>query len=142
MKSLFTTLLIASYVAIGIFGIFDMHQQADMRGHDMAPGNCIAAAARGMDCPKEAGTIDSAAFHLDAFRGFSLATFGENLLASLLSVLALLVIGVGLGALLGNFAPPRLNLAYSRYGPGQFSPPPKQQLLRWLALHENSPAFP
>lgn len=144
MKSLVTTLLIASYVAIGVFGVFGMHTQADMdkQGHGgVASSNCIAATAKGVDCPKEVGPIDFAAFHIDAFKGFSLTTFGENLLASLL-ILALLVIGAGLGALRGRLALSRLKLAYSRYGPEQFSPPHKQHLLRWLALHENSPASP
>lgn len=141
MKSLLTTLLIASYVAIGVFGVFGMHTQAqmNMQGHDMPPSNCIGAAAKGVDCPKQADPIDFAAFHIDALRGFSLATFGENLLASLL-VLALLTVGVGSGSFFGRLVPPPLNLAYRRYRPEEFSPPPKKQFLRWLALHENSPA--
>ncbi len=141
MKSLLTTLLITSYVAIGVFGVFGMHTQADMnmQGHDTAPSTCLAATAKGVDCPKEAGPIDFAGFHIDAFRGFSLATFGENILASFL-ILVLLAVGVGLSRLLGNYlSPPQLNLAYSRYGPEQVSLPLKQQLLRWLSLHENSP---
>ncbi len=145
MKSLFTSWLIASYIGIAVFSVFGMHTQADMnmRGHEgmatTASSNCIASMAKGVDCLKEAEPIDFVNFHIDAFRGFSLAIFGENLLASLL-ILALLFIGLGLGALFGRLSPPLLNLAYSRYGPEQFNPRAKHQLLRWLALHENSPA--
>lgn len=142
MKSLFTTLLIVSYIATGVFGVFSMHTQADMnmQGHDMPKSNCVGVMAKGVDCPTQADPIDFAAFHLDAFRGFSIATFGENILASL-PVLVLLAVGVGLGALLTNYlAPPQINFAYSRYGPEQSSSSLKGQLLRWLSLHENSPA--
>lgn len=136
MKSLFAALLITSYVAIGIFGIFGMHTQADMntKGHEnMVPSNCVVSSAKGVDCPKGATLIDFATFHIGAFRDFSLATFGENLLVFLLTLLFLAIVGTNLGALLGSLAP-------RRYDPEQFSSPSKQQLLRWLSLHENSPA--
>ena len=141
MKYLFTIILVTSFIGIAVFGVFGMHGNG-MQGHDdMASSNCIAATAKGMDCPKETEPINFFNFHLDAFRSFSTATFGANLLASLL-VLTLLFIGVVLSTLLDNLAHPQLNLAYSRYEPEQFSSPHKQQLLRWLALHENSPASP
>lgn len=141
MKFLLTTLLITSYVAIGTFWVFGMHAQAmGMQGHDTAPSNCIGATIKGVNCPKQAIPIDLVGFHIDAFSVFSLATFSENILASLL-ILTFLFIGIGLGSLLSSLASTRLNLAYSRQRSEQFSSPPKQQLLRWLALHENSPAI-
>lgn len=146
MKSLFTTLLIASYIGVAVFGAYGMHTQAEnLQGHQgivtSASSNCMASIAKGTDCPKETDPIDFASFHIDVFRSFSLATFGENLLASLL-LLVFLFIGVGLNALFGKYAPPDLYVAYSRYGLEQYSSPPRQQILRWLALHENSPASP
>lgn len=146
MKHLFTALLITIYVGTAVFGVFGMHTQTDMNtqehaGMAIVSSNCIASTAKGVDCPNQAESFDFTSFHIDGFRGFSLATFDENVLVSFLT-LVLLVIGIGLGALLGNyFAPLRFSLVYSRYGPWQFSSPPKQQFLRWLALHENSPTI-
>lgn len=136
------SILLASYVTIGVFGVFGMHTQADMnmQGHNMPPSNCIGATAQGVDCPKQADPIDFATFHIDAFRGFSLATFGENLMSMLLLIFATLVF-IGLA-----FFSPRLfkipQLAFQRYRfRHSFSPPQQQQLTRWLALHEKSPTF-
>ena len=138
MKFLLTTILLASFIGIAVFGVFDMnHGQA----HDMDPNNCIAATAKGMDCPKEADPIDFAAFHADAYRGFSLATFGENIMNGLLLAFASLLL-IGLVFFSHQlFKLPQL--AFYRYRfRDSFSPPQKQQLIRWLALHENSPATP
>jgi len=137
MKSLFTTILLASFIGIAVFGVFGMsHGQA----HDMDPNNCIAATAKGMNCLKEADPIDFAGFHIDAYKGFSLATVGENVMSSLLLAFASLLF-VGLA-----FFSPHLfkspQFAFYRYRfRDSFSPPQKQQLTRWLALHENSPAI-
>lgn len=142
MKPLLITLLIAGYVAIGVFSVFGMHARIDtnMQGHGTTSSNCIAAMVKGVTCPKETSPIDFASFHIEAFKEFSLATFGGGLLVSLL-ILTLLVIGIGLGKLLSKYLTLlQPNLAYSRHRPRQFSSPPKQQFLYWLSLHENSPA--
>ncbi len=131
----FGVFLIMGFVGISVFGAFGMH--TGMQNHN---GGCIAATAQGADCPKQGNPLEYLTFHLDAFRDFSTVIFEENLLAYLL-VLALLAAGVGLALLLGNLAPPQSDLAYFRYGQGEnFNSPPKLRLLRWLALHENSPA--
>lgn len=138
------TLLIASYIAIGAFGVFGMHTQGDMnmQGHDMPQSNCVGATATGVDCPKQANLIDFANFHINAFRGFSVAIFGQNILASIL-VLVTWIAGIGLGALLASYLSlSQPHLAYSRYRLKQLSLSPQDQLLRWLSLHENSPASP
>ena len=138
MKFLLTILLISSFAGIAVFGVFGMnHGQA----HDMEPNNCISATAKGMDCPKEADPINFATFHLDAYRGFSLATFGESVMSALLLAFAsLLFISLAFFSI-SLFRQPQL--AFYRYRfRDAFSPPQKQQLIRWLALHENSPATP
>jgi hypothetical protein len=134
MKYLATLLLITSFAGIGIMGM--NHGQA----HGMDPNNCIVARAKGMDCPKEADSIEFAAFHIDAYKGFSLATFSESAMSILLLAFAsLLFVGLAL------FSPRLFNppqLAFYRYRfRDSFSPPQKQKLTRWLALHENSPAI-
>jgi hypothetical protein len=114
------------------------------QAHVVDPNNCIAATAKGMDCPKEAGSIDFAAFHINAYinayKNFSLATFSGSAMSMLLIAFAsLLFVGLAL------FSPHLFNspqLAFYRHrSRDSFSPPQKQQLTRWLALHENSPAI-
>lgn len=142
MKSPLTILLIISYLAIGVFGIFGMHTQAGMgmEGYNMATSNCIAAITKGVVCPKEAGPIDFVLFHIDSYKGFSLATFGDNVMNALLLVFASLLF-IGLVFLSPHLFKPPL-LAFYRYQfKNSFSPTQKQQLTRWLALHENSPSF-
>lgn len=136
----FGIILMVGFVGISVFGSFGMHTQADMnmQGHDMPSSNCIGATAQGVDCPKQADPIDFATFHIDAFRGFSLATFGENLMGMLLLIFATLIF-IGLA-----FFSPRLfkipKLAFYRQHFRDFiSSPQQQQLIRWLALHEKSP---
>ena len=138
MKFLLTILLISSFAGIAVFGVFGMnHGQA----HDMEPNNCIAATAKGMDCPKEAGPIDFAAFHIDAFRGFSLATFGESVMSALLLAFASLLF-IGLAFFSSHLFKLPQPAFYRHRFRDAFSPPQKQELIRWLALHENSPATP
>lgn len=137
MKSLFTTIVLVSFIGIAVFGVFGMsHGQA----HDMGPNNCIAATAKGMDCPKEAEPIDFAVFHIDAYKGFSLATFGESAMSALLLAFASLLF-IGLAFFSPHlFKPPQLAFYKHRFRDA-FSPPQQQEITRWLALHENSPAF-
>jgi len=135
MKFLLTTFLIASFVGVAVFGVFGMGHSE--QGHN---GGCIAASTQGVDCPTNSDPIDSAAFHLNAFKTFSAATFEKSTLASLLTLLLLAMAAV-LGLLSGNLTAPRLNLASSRFKrPEYFNLPPEHKLTRWLRLHENSPA--
>lgn len=136
MKSAFTTLLIFSFLGIAVFGIFAMNHGS---GHSHS--GCIAATAQGTDCPKEENTIPFLTFHLDAFRSFSTATFGDNLASAFLLLIALVLIAA-LGVIAGiSPARPALAMNYRRR---QFleshSFPFQRELTHWLALHENSPA--
>jgi len=135
-------ILTIGFVGIFLFGTCSIHTQADMnaQGHDMSPSNCIGAAAQGVDCPKQADPIEFATFHIDAFKGFSTAIPGENVMAGLLLAFASLVL-MGLAFFFpGRFDPPQL--AFYRYS---FRDTPfssrEREYLRWLALHENSPAI-
>lgn len=132
MKPLFTILLIGSFIGMAVFGFVGMHH--GMQAH---AGDCAAATAQGMDCPKQATLADYLAFHFDAFRKFSTATFGD--IAASLLTLSLLVIAVAFGASLGKLAPPKF--AYYRLErPDSFGPSSQYRFISWLALHENSPA--
>ena len=132
-----SVLLLTSFIGIAVFGVFGMsHGQA----HDMDPNNCIAATAKGMDCPKEADPVDFATFHIDAFKGLSLTTFGENVMSGLLLVFASLLF-IGLAFFSSHLFKPPQPVFYRYRFRDSFSPPQKRQLIRWLALHENSPAI-
>lgn len=140
MIRLFTIFLIAGHIAIGVFGVLGMHSQADMQGHGMPAGNCVSAAVNGSDCPQQAGPIDYLTFHLDAFRSFSSATFGDDIMETLVVIYtSLLFIGFTFFSL-HLFTPS--SHAYNKKGYwNSFSPSQKKQLIRWLALHETSPTF-
>lgn len=132
---MFAVLLLVSFTGIALFGIFGMH--IGMQGHS---GNCIASILQGVDCPKESGTPEYLFFHLNAYKNFSLATFAENPLTPIL-LLALLFLAVVAGICSGVFALPQFIFSYSKHQPEHINSSPKQQLLRWLALHEYSPTF-
>ena len=135
MRFTITTLLVVSFVGVAVFGFFGMGHSE--QSHE---GGCIAASTQGADCPPNSDPIDSAAFHLNAFKTFSAATFEKSTLASLLTLLLLVMVAV-LGLLSGNLSTPKLNLAYLRFQrPEYFNLPPKHKLTRWLRLNENSPA--
>jgi hypothetical protein len=133
MKSFLTILLVTSYIGVAVFGFLGMH-------HKGAHGNggCIASAARGMDCPKEAGPIDLETFHLDAFRSFSLATLGESI-TSMLSLAFASLFFLSLVFPAAFFRP--LQFVFYRQRFRRFFSREQQALIRWLALHENSPSF-
>lgn len=131
MKSLFTTIVLAIFIGIAMFGIFGIH--IGMKNHR---GGCITATAQGTDCPKQSNLVDYLAFHIDAFKNFSTATFSDT--AASLLILSLLVFVIAFGAWLEDMAPPQFS--YHRLKiPCSFKPP-QYELLCWLALHENSPS--
>lgn len=136
MKSLFTTILLTSFIGIAIFGAFGMsHGQA----HNMDLNNCIAATAKGIDCPKTVKPIDFIYFHINAYKGFSLAAFGESVMSRLLlEFTSLLFMGLAFFSL---YLFKSSQLAFYRYRFRDIFSPPQQELIRWLALHENSPAI-
>ncbi len=126
--------MLVGFISIAMFGILGMH--AGMQNHE---GGCITAVTQGADCPKQGNALEYLTFHLNAFRDFSAVIFEENLLAFLLALI-MLTVGVGLSLFFGNLAPPQLGLARLRYRQREnFNSSPERQLLRWLALHENSP---
>ncbi len=129
-----STLLLIGFIGLVVFGVFGMH--VEMQNHN---GGCIVATARGMYCPKQSNPVDYLTFHLYAFKNFLTATLSD--VASSLLFFSLLAIGIFFSALLVNLTPPKF--AYCRLKRSDsFSPPSQYELIRWLALHENSPATP
>lgn len=135
MNKLFTTILIASFIGIAMFGVFDMH--AESQNHD---GRCAFAASQGADCPKKVNPVDYISFHFNALKNLSTAIFNDGFFISFL-LLALFMLGISLETLQSNIIHPNFSFVYRWHELKQYRVPPKHQFLRWLALHENSPTF-
>ena len=97
-----------------------------MQSHD---GNCILAAAKGIDCPRGNSLIEYLNFHLDAYKDFSLTILSYLLLAfSLFAFFFAFYL----------FKP--LRPVALRYRTENFhSHKRARKLARWHSLHENSP---
>jgi len=131
MKGLFTVSLISVFAAIAVFGVFMM----DHGGQSHS--GCIAATANGALCP-EGNALASIAFHLNAFKNFSTAIFASSIAALFILALALayfLRLPAGLCA--NSFSEQR----YFSNSFGEQVYPARKYILRWLALHENSPSL-
>ncbi len=135
MKTVISIFIVASFISIAVFGFWGMSHVMES-GHN----NCIAATARGVACPKEINPFAIANLHLDALRSFSLATVAKNFLNEFASFLVILFMGLGIAALFFS-NPLRNNPSRSYRFLASFSSPRKQQLTRWLSLHENSPGL-
>jgi hypothetical protein len=134
MKSALAALLIVGFAGIAIFGIFAMsHSESDHSG-------CIAAATSGTNCPNEGEGLSFLNFHIETFRNFTTATFGEGGMA-LTIVFVLIAAGFCIGAIRGNGISQKLALALYRSPEELFRSPFTIRLNHWLALHENSPAI-
>jgi len=134
MKFLLTTTLLVSFVGVAVFGFSGIHY-SDSQNHG---GGCVFAASQGVDCPTQGSSVGYLTFHLDAFKGFSTAIFGESVMSLLLLVLASLFFIGRVCFVHSLFWPPKFAL-YRYRSKGSFPLPQTQELTRWLALHENSP---
>ena len=130
-------LILVGFIGLSSFGIFGMH--AFMQNRD---GGCIAATFQDADCPIQIGSLGYIIFHLDAYRGFSLAVFGENIMNALLFTFSLILLN---GLIF--FYPYIIRLSQfiiSKYRyrfRNSFLSHQKQKVNQWLALFENSPAL-
>ncbi|OHA09465.1 MAG: hypothetical protein A3B37_02060 [Candidatus Sungbacteria bacterium RIFCSPLOWO2_01_FULL_59_16] len=124
------------FVGVAVFG-FTAFNHGGGHGHE----GCLAAVANRLDCPVGSDARGFVSFHLDTFKSFSAGVLGTgSSAASLLT--ALFLAAIGLGIALGNFlSPPEAGLSFRRcYSAAAFLLPFKRGLVRWLALHERSPA--
>ena len=133
MKASVVAFLILSVVGIALFGVFAMGHGAE-QGHS----GCIAATAQGGDCPKEASVLSFIAFHLGALRSFSTAIFSQSILFLFLVVVSLLSL-IAIGRAYARIDSPGLFLL--KQSLESSASPLQQRIIRWLALHENSPAI-
>ena len=139
MRFVLTVTLLIGFIGITGFGFIEMDHGGN---HGMINNGCIAATVKGVGCPNGTGALDFLSFHLDAFRSFSSAVFGHNIVSLLLFLTALALLAFFDTAGSSSFRILELSaLSRSRRFLEFFSPPQiAQNLTRWLALHENSPA--
>lgn len=132
MKSVFTILLIFSFLGIAVFGVFAMSHGAGY-GHN----GCIAATVNGQPCPEDNNPLQFLAFHLDAFRSFATATFGDHFASALFLLIALvLTVAVGIIGVI-HPAPPTSATNYRcRQFLESYSFPFQREFTHWLTLHE------
>ncbi len=134
MKSVISVFTIIGFISVAVFGFAAMNHNSN-HSH----GGCVAAATQGTDCPKGSDVTAFLNFHFYAFRSFSLATIGENVMSALSLVIFTSLLFIGLAFLsFFLFRPPKL-VFYRYQFQNSFLPPQKQKLTRWLARHENSP---
>lgn len=130
MRRLLALLTIIGFSGIAVFGVFAMN-------HGHGDIGCIAASAQGSSCPNTSNVLSFIAFHVNAFKTFSTATFGSQAIDALLIITALLSIAVLLSTAGLAIVPASSNRRLSDFS----VPPLKQQFTRWLAFHENSPSL-
>lgn len=131
MKRFLTAALILSFVVIAVFGFLGMGH-----GH-----GCIATLAQGGECSNSANPFAITLFHLDAFKEFSTAVFGDASV-SLISALGILVFAMGARGLergVGQITLPVLTARRER-SRQSFRAISQEKFSCWLALHENSPS--
>ena len=136
MRSVSVTFLTLSFIAVAVFGLFPMISTE--HGHDV----CITVASQKFNCQKVGDALPYIALHLDAFRIFSTAVFGNNVANfAFLFFAALLIIASRIGAGIYPSLPALAKDYNRRRFFESFSPPFELEFTRWLALHENSPAI-
>lgn len=132
MKKGLVSLLLISFVGLGVFGLFAMHHGSE------ASGFCLARSAEASPCVN----INPFVFidtHISAFKNFSQsATFGIG--SFVLALAALSVLFVYLFA--ANKPPPDIFFGSRRVGYGMpLLVLERARFRRWLSLHENSPSL-
>ena len=131
MKYLATILLIG-FIGIATLGILGMHTGVQDHSQD-----CIAAIAKGIDCPEQITTLEYLTFHLETYKNLILTTLNEGLTSLvLLTFISLLYIYLAFlypnkSQRLGYYGPVR-SFSYNRG---------TQKFTDWLALHNNSPSL-
>ena len=141
MKSAITTILIFGLAITAFFGVFSIG--CDGGGcTDDAHSWCFAAQAEAAPCPSNANSGSFLNFHLGALKIFSSAVFGEYIRAAFMAALAFVFIiaSAAYEIAVGGYMTPAM--AYSRRSdsvPRFFSS--ARKFYRWLARHENSPAY-
>lgn len=132
MKYFITSLLIFSFLGVAVFGVLAM-------GHGKA-GGCLAMTANGGFCPRVSNLLELVSFYSGTFKGFSKAVFGQQALVALL-IFAFLILTKFIKDTLAEKSDIVFVLRFLQNRlPEKTGFLRKKEFIRWLALHENSPA--
>ena len=135
MKNSFIPLLIIGLLLFAVFGL-SMMSHMDGQGHSTCPFEPTGVA----DCFQIQNPLNFVSSHLNAFARF-FSAIPTDRLAVLFSLVLLFALALSF-VLSKDFG---LDGARSSVIGNQlresFVSPVKEQLMRWFALHENSPAF-
>ncbi len=132
MRFFLPTVLIISFVSIAVFGFVAMNHRG---GNHFG---CVASTAKAINCSNRLDTLAFISFHFGVLKSFSAATTASLTIAALLLISALaavLITNLRANKIL-NFLAFKLSIKETD---SYFAK--KQQLIRWLAIHENSPSF-
>ena len=133
MKIFLATLIILSVIGIAGAGVLAMY-------HGSGHSDCIAIAAKRIDCPQDLGVLGSLNFHIDIFKSFSTATFVESALISSLTALWAIILVFWFYRRKGFKFDPMLIGIFSNYGLSMPAVTFQYKFIHWLTLHENSPS--
>ncbi len=137
MKLLLTALTIIGFLGIAVFGVFGMSH-----GGTHSLNGCIAALVQGADCSIYQKAFSFLTFHLEVFKSFSTAVFGERLINALFILTASLsAIGLLVFTSSKKEALATVHSSFNGHPPGFVALSLTRQFTRWLAIHENSPSF-
>ena len=120
--------ILIGFISIAVFGFLAM-------GHDAASrGACLAMTFNRSACP--AGVFEMISFYSNAFKNFSLATISLGLNLAILAATLMLALFAAFFSPVASYASPILRRV-------EFLAPlvSRQDFIRWLSLHENSPSF-
>lgn len=131
-----SSILMLTALGIASFAMFGVASMGHGGEH---AGWCPVAIPTG-DCPATANALATAVLHLEGLRGFLTATAADASLGSLLTLIVLLaVLAAFIRSPLDRGPAARLRvLSYAAREPRSRR---EAHLIRWLAIHENSPAF-
>ena len=134
MKVLLISLLILSFLGISALAFVTMYHS----GSYGINKRCATEMATGLDCP--ANPFAFADFHLNLFRGFSSAYFGD-FFNTYLALITFLLLGFIFNIFgYGFLSVSRMRHCYFERFFESFTPLVESKASHWLSLHENSPA--
>ncbi len=131
LKSTAALLVLMSFLVIGVFGFAFMGHTG---GHESQ--KCIVAVAEGATCAKTSIPLDSALFHLNAFKSFSLGAFQLMVLA-----VGIVLLSFGSSRWLAFVITPPEQARYRTQRAKSPSFHYKARWLRWLAMNRKTDSF-
>ena len=133
-KVILTILLLTTVISLGSFGFFAMGH------HDKDHSGCITSVVNNISCENSANGLQFATFHLGIFKSLTSGLVDSGLM--IVFILFALVFGrlfvLFKNRYLGLFRQNNRNAL--RYKLEVFIVFLEYKLIRWLAIHENSPS--